>query len=188
MIGVLVSGSGSNLQAIIDAIESGRIDARIAVVISDRPGAYALERARKHGIKALCISRGGRDSAALNAAILQALEEAGDAALLRRCFGAARAVRRALICLAGPLLAARGRFSRCPGLLFRRVSHPALVSRNHFFGHVGPLFSASSPIESRPTGLSRTRQREYTLFSDRGHPCPPPPCQQDGRDPPPGPY
>ncbi len=77
MIGVLVSGSGSNLQAIIDAIESGRIDARIAVVISDRPGAYALERARKHGIKALCISRGGRDSAALNAAILQALEEAG---------------------------------------------------------------------------------------------------------------
>ena len=77
MIGVLVSGSGSNLQAIINAIESGRIDARIAVVISDRAGAYALERARKHGIKALCISRNGRDRAALNTALLQALEEAG---------------------------------------------------------------------------------------------------------------
>ena len=77
MIGVLVSGSGSNLQAIIDAIESGKIDARVAVVISDRPGAYALERAQKHGIRALCIDRRGKKNAALNEEILKELEAAG---------------------------------------------------------------------------------------------------------------
>jgi len=49
-LGVLVSGSGSNLQAIIDNIEAGRVDAKIKVVVSNLPDAYALERARKHGI------------------------------------------------------------------------------------------------------------------------------------------
>ena len=54
---VLVSGGGTNLQAIIDAIEDGTVkDARIAAVISNNPGAYALERAAKHGIVAECIS------------------------------------------------------------------------------------------------------------------------------------
>ncbi len=54
-LGVLVSGRGSNLQAIIDAIERGDLEAQIAVVISDKEQAYALERARKHGIEALFI-------------------------------------------------------------------------------------------------------------------------------------
>ncbi len=49
-IGVLVSGSGTNLQSIIDAIESKRLNAVIKVIISDKPGAFALERAKKHGI------------------------------------------------------------------------------------------------------------------------------------------
>lgn len=49
-IGALVSGSGSNLQAIIDAVESGRIDGEMAVVVSNKSEAYALERARNHGI------------------------------------------------------------------------------------------------------------------------------------------
>ncbi|TAN61613.1 phosphoribosylglycinamide formyltransferase [bacterium] len=49
-IGVLVSGSGTNLQAIIDAIEAKRLDAKIAVVISNKPDAFALTRAEKHGI------------------------------------------------------------------------------------------------------------------------------------------
>ena len=49
-IGVLVSGRGSNLQAIIDNVESGYINAEIAIVISDNPDAYALERAKRHGI------------------------------------------------------------------------------------------------------------------------------------------
>ena len=44
-LGVLVSGSGSNLQAIIDNIEAGRVDARIQIVISNLPNVFALERA-----------------------------------------------------------------------------------------------------------------------------------------------
>lgn len=55
-LGVLVSGSGSNLQAIIDNIEAGRLDARIQIVISNLPGVFALERAKKHGIPQCVIS------------------------------------------------------------------------------------------------------------------------------------
>lgn len=51
-LGVLASGSGSNLQAILDAAAGGRLDARVAVVVSDNPGAYALERARGAGAAA----------------------------------------------------------------------------------------------------------------------------------------
>jgi len=49
-LGVLVSGSGTNLQVIIDRIESGEINAEIACVISNKADAYALARAAKHGI------------------------------------------------------------------------------------------------------------------------------------------
>jgi phosphoribosylglycinamide formyltransferase 1 len=49
-LGVLASGRGSNLQAIIDAIESGTVQARVAVVISNKKDAQALERARAHGV------------------------------------------------------------------------------------------------------------------------------------------
>jgi phosphoribosylglycinamide formyltransferase-1 len=55
-IGVLVSGSGSNLQSIIDAIETGRLQAEITVVISNNPDAFALERCRKHGILAQVVN------------------------------------------------------------------------------------------------------------------------------------
>jgi phosphoribosylglycinamide formyltransferase-1 len=54
-IGVLASGRGTNLQAIIDAIQAGRLDARLVVVISDKPDAPALGRAQRHGAKALFI-------------------------------------------------------------------------------------------------------------------------------------
>ena len=56
-IAVLVSGGGTNLQTLIDAAEKGDINGEIAAVISDRENAYALERARKHGIKAIHIER-----------------------------------------------------------------------------------------------------------------------------------
>ncbi|HEX9788853.1 MAG TPA: phosphoribosylglycinamide formyltransferase [Candidatus Binatia bacterium] len=49
-IGVLVSGSGTNLQAMIDAIEAGKLDAKIEVVLSNKAEAYGLVRARNHGI------------------------------------------------------------------------------------------------------------------------------------------
>ncbi len=56
-IAVLVSGGGTNLQAIIDAVENGEIsNTRICGVISNNQNAYALERAKKHGIKSFCIS------------------------------------------------------------------------------------------------------------------------------------
>ena len=54
-IGILVSGSGSNLQSIIDNIERGTLAAEIKVVISNNPEAYALERCRKHHIPAVVI-------------------------------------------------------------------------------------------------------------------------------------
>ena len=56
-LGVLVSGGGTNLQAILDAIDAGTVtNAEVAMVISNNAGAYALTRARNHGIRAVCIS------------------------------------------------------------------------------------------------------------------------------------
>ena len=52
-IAVLVSGGGSNLQSIIDAVEAGRINGQIKLVISNKEGAYGLERAKNHNIRAV---------------------------------------------------------------------------------------------------------------------------------------
>lgn len=52
-IAVLVSGGGTNLQSIIDAVESGRINGQIKLVISNKEGAYGLERAKNHNIRAV---------------------------------------------------------------------------------------------------------------------------------------
>lgn len=54
-IGVLISGSGSNLQAILDACGAGRIDGRVVVVLSDRADAYGLVRASNAGVEALFV-------------------------------------------------------------------------------------------------------------------------------------
>ena len=62
-IGVLVSGGGTNLQAVIDSIESGYIkNAEIVTVISSKEGAYALERAKKHNIKGVLIKKNDYNS------------------------------------------------------------------------------------------------------------------------------
>lgn len=62
-IGVLVSGGGTNLQAIIDKIEDGYLKGcSISTVVSSRPGVYALERAQNHGIPSAVISRKGYSS------------------------------------------------------------------------------------------------------------------------------
>lgn len=61
-LGVLISGRGSNLQALIDAIAEGRLNASIAVVIANDPAAAGLERARQAGIEAIAISHRGRPS------------------------------------------------------------------------------------------------------------------------------
>lgn len=76
-IGVMVSGGGTNLQAILDAIDAGTVtNARIEVVISNNPGAYALERAKQHGIEALCLSPKSFETRdAFNEALVAAADE-----------------------------------------------------------------------------------------------------------------
>lgn len=78
-LAVLVSGGGTNLQAIIDSIEDGRItNARIEAVVSNNRGAYALERAKKHGIKTLAVSpKDFDDRERFNEALLSAVRECG---------------------------------------------------------------------------------------------------------------
>ena len=87
---VLVSGGGTNLQAIMDAIDHGAIrGARIAAVISNNRQAFALERAQKHGIEAVCISPKDYENRALfHEALLEKI----------------RSVRTDLIVLAGYLV------------------------------------------------------------------------------------
>lgn len=77
-LGVLCSGRGTDLQSIIDAIGRGEVEAEIAVVLTDKPDAYALERARQAGIKAVCVNRkeyDGREP--FEQALIDELEAAG---------------------------------------------------------------------------------------------------------------
>ena len=73
-LGVLLSGSGTNLQALIDAVAAGRLRATIAVVISNVPDATGLERARRHGIAAVTLDhRGSSSRAAYDAQVVEVL-------------------------------------------------------------------------------------------------------------------
>ena len=78
-IGVLVSGGGTNLQALLDAQKRGEIpDGEISLVIASRKKAYALERARMAGVPALALPRRDYEKTAdYDAALLAALQEAG---------------------------------------------------------------------------------------------------------------
>lgn len=87
-VAVMVSGGGTNLQAILNAVDSGAIqNARITAVISNNPGAYALERARQHGVPAVCISPkeyGTREE--FHEALLRALKDSeADLVVLAGC-------------------------------------------------------------------------------------------------------
>lgn len=75
-VGVLVSGGGTNLQAILDAVDNGTItNAQVEVVISNNPGAYALERARKHNVAAECVSpKAFASREAFNEALLEKVD------------------------------------------------------------------------------------------------------------------
>ena len=78
VLGVLASGRGSNLQAILDAIDTGRCPARVAVVVSDRKDASALERARRAGVRAVHLDpRAYPDRTAFDAAIADVLDADG---------------------------------------------------------------------------------------------------------------
>jgi len=110
-IGVLASGRGSNLQAIIDAIEAGELDCRLAVVVSDRADAQALERGRKHGTDVVFMDPKG-----------YAKREAFDQAVL----GVLAEHRVELVCLAGYMRVLSPTFVRAlPGQIMN--IHPALL-------------------------------------------------------------
>jgi formyltetrahydrofolate-dependent phosphoribosylglycinamide formyltransferase len=96
-IGILGSTRGSDLQAVIDAVRQGRLKGvEISVVVSDREDAYILERARKHGIKAVFVGRKDYpDTEAFNRAISDALK--GNGAELVLLIGYMRIVREPLL-------------------------------------------------------------------------------------------
>ena len=76
-LGICVSGGGTNLQAILDKLESGEItNACAAVVVSNNPGAYALQRAKDAGVPAACVSpRDYENREAFNRALVDTLKE-----------------------------------------------------------------------------------------------------------------
>lgn len=112
-LGILGSGSGSNMQAIVDAIDAGALDARIALVLSDRPDAFILERARGRGIATGLIDCGGfrtRFPEEAQAATAARLREAGVE----------------LVCLAGFLrIVKRPLLAAFPGRIIN--IHPSLL-------------------------------------------------------------
>ena len=110
-LGVLVSGRGSNLQAILDAIAAGRCPARVAVVASDRKDCAALDRARRAGVPAVHLDPAAwPDRAAFDRALARALDEHGVE----------------LVCLAGYMRVLSPEFvRRYPGRILN--VHPALL-------------------------------------------------------------
>ncbi len=74
-LGVLISGRGTNLQSIIDAVADGRLDASIAIVISNRADAAGLERAARAGIDTLVIDHRNQPREAYDARLMAALRE-----------------------------------------------------------------------------------------------------------------
>ncbi|AUX48544.1 phosphoribosylglycinamide formyltransferase [Sorangium cellulosum] len=77
-LGVLISGRGSNLQAILDAIAAGRLDARVRLVLSNQPGVEGLARAERAGVPTLVLPhKGFADRHSFDAAAIDALREAG---------------------------------------------------------------------------------------------------------------
>lgn len=76
-VGVLISGSGTNLQALLDACAAPDFPARVAVVISNRRDAYGLERARAAGVPAVWVPHRGKARADFDAELVAALREHG---------------------------------------------------------------------------------------------------------------
>ena len=77
-IGILISGRGSNMVALVDAVKSGEIPAsEVVVVISDKPDAGGLEKARERGVETVVVERNGRKRAEHDAEIIAELQKRG---------------------------------------------------------------------------------------------------------------
>ncbi|HEV2445286.1 MAG TPA: phosphoribosylglycinamide formyltransferase [Candidatus Sulfopaludibacter sp.] len=109
-LGILISGRGSNFEAIAGSIDAGTIDARIAVVISNRPEARGLEIARRRGLNAVCVPSKGLDRAVYDRMVVEVLEQN----------------RVDLVCLAGFMrLLSAGFIRRFPSAILN--IHPSLL-------------------------------------------------------------
>lgn len=75
-LGILLSGRGSNFEAIADSIEAGRLEAEIAIVISNNPRAKGLERAQQRGLRAVCIPSKAMEREAYDRLVVAELREA----------------------------------------------------------------------------------------------------------------
>lgn len=75
-LGILISGRGSNFEAIADSVAAGRLDAEIAVVLSNKASAKGLETARARGLNAVCIPSQGRDRLEYDRLVIEELQRA----------------------------------------------------------------------------------------------------------------
>jgi phosphoribosylglycinamide formyltransferase-1 len=140
-LGVLVSGGGSNLQAIIDSCESGILKglATVSVVIANRHDAFGLERAKKHGIPSVCYERREFvDATAFYAAITETLQQHDVD----------------LVCLAGYLSKIEVNMLRAFPHRIINI-HPALLpkfgGKGMYGHHVHEAVVAANELESGPT-------------------------------------
>jgi phosphoribosylglycinamide formyltransferase 1 len=110
-IGILISGRGSNMVALVDAVKNGDIpDSDVAVVVSDKPGAAGLEKARSRGVETVVIERKGRAREEHDAEIISELRNRGVE----------------LVCLAGYMRLLSPSFIRAfPGRIIN--IHPSLL-------------------------------------------------------------
>ena len=76
-LGILLSGRGSNFEAIADNVASGKLDARIAVVIANRPEARGLEVARQRGLNGVCLASKGLDREVYDRQLVEELKKNG---------------------------------------------------------------------------------------------------------------
>ena len=74
-LGILISGRGSNFEAIADSVAAGKVDAEIAVVIANRPEAAGLESARRRGLNAVCLPSKGLDREVYDRTLAAELEK-----------------------------------------------------------------------------------------------------------------